>query len=195
MAFDIEENRVLWSSFIAGDPEAFSIFYKKNYSMLYAYGMRLQMDEDQVRDIIHDMFVKLYSTPSIITVSTTIKPFLLVSMRNAFINIKKKEQKLVDIENITFDFRFAVENEFWEKDEKIRAKEKVERIIEPLTPRQKEIIYLRFLHQMEYDEIAKIMDISEQAARNLVYRTVARMRKENINGCLFLVFLYQLSVN
>ncbi|WP_316818308.1 sigma-70 family RNA polymerase sigma factor [Pedobacter nyackensis] len=193
MAYSTEENQELWNSFIEGDLHAFSIFYKKNYPMLFAYGLRLQMDENHARDIIHDMFVKLYTTPSIITTSTTIRSFLLVSMRNAFINIIKGEQKLVDLDNIAFDFEYAVENDFWNKDEKAQIKEKVDKIIKPLTPRQKEIIYLRFLYQMEYHEISQIMNISEQAARNLVYRTIDRIRKENANSYLILLYLQSLS--
>lgn len=41
-------------------------------------------------------------------------------------------------------------------------KEKIHRIINSLTPlTKKKFIYLRFLHQKEYEEIARIMDMSE----------------------------------
>ena len=60
-----------------------------------------------------------------------------------------------------------------------------------MTPRQKEIIYLRFLHQKEYEEIAQIMDMSEQAARNLTYRAMEKIRKEN-NDFFVLLFMIAL---
>ena len=44
-----------------------------------------------------------------------------------------------------------------EDEEELKAlKEKIHRIINSLTPRQKEIIYLRFLHQKEYEEIKEL---------------------------------------
>lgn len=76
--------------------------------------------------------------------------------------------------------------------EEVKAlKEKIHRIINSLTPRQKEIIYLRFLHQKEYEEIAQIMDMSEQAARNLTYRAMEKIRKEN-NDFFVLLFMIAL---
>lgn len=184
-----EENKVLWTSFLEGDQEAFSILYKKNYTMLYSYGRRLQMDEDQVRDIIHDIFLKLFSNPTIIKATGTIRPFLLVSMRNAFINLRKKAQKQVGTEILDFDFKYTVENDFWGKEKHEDVKRKVDHIVKQLTPRQKEIIYLRFLYEMSYEEVAQIMNMSEQAARNLVYRTIDRIRKDNLQAA-FVFFLF-----
>ncbi len=185
----IEKNIALWDSFLKGDQQAFSIFYKNNYTMLYSYGRRLQMDDDQIRDIIHDIFLKLYSNPAIIKATNTIRPFLLVSMRNAFINLQKKTQKQVHTEVLDFDFKYTVENDFWDKEKQVDVKREVDNIIRQLTPRQKEIIYLRFLYEMSYEEIAQIMNMSEQAARNLVYRTIDRIRKDNLQAA-FVFFLF-----
>ncbi|MBD1431266.1 RNA polymerase sigma factor [Sphingobacterium sp. DN00404] len=184
-----EENRLLWLSFLKGDQDAFSTLYKNNYRMLYAYGRRLQMEENQIRDIIHDIFLKLYAKPDLIKNVTTIRPFLLVSMRNAFINWKKKMQRQTDMDVLDFDLHYTVENEFWDKEQLMDVKKKVEHIVQQLTPRQKEIIYLRFLYEMSYEEVAQIMGMSEQAARNLVYRTMDRIRKDNLQAA-FALFLF-----
>jgi len=43
---------------------------------------------------------------------------------------------------------------------------------------------------MGYQEIARIMDMSEQAARNLTYRAMEKMRKENPDFMLwFFIFI------
>lgn len=49
-----------------------------------------------------------------------------------------------------------------------------------LTGRQKEIIYLRFIHEMSFDEISEIMEINIQSARNLLVRSMEKLRKEAI---------------
>lgn len=51
--------------------------------------------------------------------------------------------------------------------------------MDSLTERQKEIIYLRFVHDMSIDEISQIMDINTQSARNLISRSLQKLR-ENI---------------
>lgn len=45
-----------------------------------------------------------------------------------------------------------------------------------LTPRQREIIYYRFIEEMEYDEICQIMDINYQSAYNLLQRSLQKVR-------------------
>ena len=58
--------------------------------------------------------------------------------------------------------------------------DEVYRMLRGLTGRQKEIIYLRFIHEMSFDEISEIMEINIQSARNLLVRSMEKLRKEAI---------------
>jgi len=180
----------LWLSFINGDRESFSILYRQSYKKLYSYGLSLGMEDEKIRDIIQEIFMKLYSKPDLITDPSTLKSFLFVSVRNAFINhekFRKKHLYIVQLDN--FDMQYSVDDSVVEDEEERKIiKAKVESIMKILTPRQKEIIYLRFLHQMEYEEIASIMNLSEQSARNLTARAIDKMRKNNSGTILLIVF-------
>jgi RNA polymerase sigma factor (sigma-70 family) len=179
---------VLWNSFIKGDKDAFSVFYKVFYPKLFAYGLRLRVSEEYVRDIIQELFLKLYTKPEIIKEPETLKAYLFMSFRNACINHEIYLRKHIDISNInTFDLQFGIEDtSIEEKEEEEYTRQKVKEILDSLTPRQREIIYLRFLHQMEYEEISRIMNLSGQAARNLIYRAIDSIRK---NSKYFLVVI------
>lgn len=179
----------LWTSFINGDNNAFSLLYKMSYPKLYSYGISLGLENESIRDIVQDLFIKLYTNPHLIKNPSTIRSFLFVSVRNAFINYIKFKQKHLNYQQLdNFEFPYSVENTQLEDEEELKIiKIKVDLIINTLTPRQKEIIYLRFLQQMEYEEIAKIMDMSEQAARNLIYRAIEKARKNSTDVSLFLI--------
>ncbi|WP_263664074.1 RNA polymerase sigma factor [Bacteroides nordii] len=183
----------LWKLFLEGDKEAFSVFYRHNYRKLYSYGISLGMDSELIDDIIQELFVKLYTRPQLIKDFSTIQAFLYAAMRNAFVNHEKQRKKYLYLDEFeNFELPYFVENTQIEDEEELKAlKEKIHRIINSLTPRQKEIIYLRFLHQKEYEEIARIMDMSEQAARNLTYRAMEKIRKEN-NDFFVLLFMIAL---
>jgi len=183
----------LWKLFLEGDKEAFSVFYRHNYRKLYSYGISLGMDSELIDDIIQELFVKLYTRPQLIKDFSTIQAFLYTAVRNAFVNHEKQRKKYLYLDEFeNFELPYFVENTQIEDEEELKAlKEKIHRIINSLTPRQKEIIYLRFLHQKEYEEIARIMDMSEQAARNLTYRAMEKIRKEN-NDFFVLLFMIAL---
>ncbi|MDL2303217.1 MULTISPECIES: sigma-70 family RNA polymerase sigma factor [unclassified Dysgonomonas] len=192
---DNEKYNNLWVMFTDGDDNAFSDLYKLSYKMLYSYGLSFQITEELVRDIIQDLFVKLYTKPDLIKNFATIKPFLLASMRNACINTIKANKKYSGLEKIeSFELNFTVdENRVEQKEEQDRINTLVTKVLSQLTVRQKEIIYLRFLHQMDYEEISRVMNLSEQAARNLTYRAFSKIRKNSSDydlGIFLILIVY-----
>lgn len=191
ISFDKQKCYDLWISFIKGDSDAFSELYKLFYRTLYSYGLSFRTSEEQVRDIIQDLFVKLYARSELVKDASTLSPFLFASMRNACINSMKTEQRLTSLDTIAgFEINYSIDNNNIEdKEELDRIKILVKNILDQLTPRQREIIYLRFLHQMEYEEISKIMEMSEQAARNLVHRAMDKMRSDNPDIEPFMIFI------
>lgn len=191
ISFDKQKCYDLWISFIKGDSDAFSELYKLFYRTLYSYGLSFKTSEEQVRDIIQDLFVKLYARSELVKDASTLSPFLFASMRNACINSMKTEQRLTSLDTIAgFEINYSIDNNNIEdKEELDRIKILVKNILDQLTPRQREIIYLRFLHQMEYEEISKIMEMSEQAARNLVHRAMDKMRSDNPDIEPFMIFI------
>lgn len=60
-----------------------------------------------------------------------------------------------------------------------------------LTPRQREAIYLRFYHDMNYEEIATVMTISSHAARNLIYEALKLLRSRLISTAVGLFFILE----
>ena len=184
----------LWISFAkGGNKESFSAFYKQNYSLLFSYGVSLGMNEEHIRDTIQELFLKLYTKPHIIKELSTIRAFLFTSIRYAFINNEKVRNRRFNYEEIkNFELNYSVEyNQLEDEEEAQLLQNRIDKIIESLTPRQKEIIYLRFLHQMDYEEIAKVMNMSNQAARNLTHRAMEKIRKDN-SDIIVLLFLFSL---
>jgi RNA polymerase sigma factor (sigma-70 family) len=181
----------LWLSFLEGKKDAFAHFYEFNYRKLYSYGLNVGMTEEQIKDAIQELFVKLYTRPELIKDYTKILPFLFQSIKNAFIDYQRYNQKYLTIEQTyDFNFKYSIEAgsvEYMEEQEHIKFQ--IDQIIESLTPRQKEIIYLRFLYHMEYNEISEAMDISEQAARNLTHRAIEKLRKNNPESFTALIVL------
>lgn len=51
----------LWESFIKGETAAFEEVYRRYYSLLYSYGIRMVGDRELVADTIQNLFVKFIS--------------------------------------------------------------------------------------------------------------------------------------
>lgn len=49
--------------------------------------------------------------------------------------------------------------------------------INNLSPRQQQIIHLFYIEQRKYDDICKIMGINYQSVRNLMHRSMSRLKE------------------
>ena len=102
----------------------------------------------------------------------------MISLKNSIYNVFNKERLE---ENYVFNFhsieeQHIAENDFFNEEERREQINEIKRILHVLTPRQREIIYYRFIEEMEYDEICQIMDINYQSAYNLLQRSLQKVR-------------------
>ena len=192
-----ESEQDLWIAFRKGNIDAYSCLYKKYYPKLYSYGINLGLNNLQAPDAIQDIFLKLFEKPSLITDVSTLSSFLFRSVRNFFINTVKKEDKYVDIdENISsFSFDYSIEENLVAEEERAAVLELVDEVIASLTPRQREIIYFRYLYEMDYEEIARIMNISQQGARNMIYKAFEKIRKKYPQHLPYLIWILKYLLN
>jgi RNA polymerase sigma factor (sigma-70 family) len=51
------------------------------------------------------------------------------------------------------------------------------KMLEGLTPRQREAIFLRYFEEMSHDRIAGIMEMNKQSVYNLIHAGIAQLRE------------------
>jgi RNA polymerase sigma factor (sigma-70 family) len=170
----------MWLSFRNGNIDAFATLYKWFYPKLYAYGRKFTTDNEQIRDVIQDLFLKLYTKPSLVVNADNLSAFLFASFRNECINQVQHSLLHVNINTVSdFELPFDLADNILEtQEEEQRVYQQMETILNNLTPRQREIIYLRFMQELNYEEISRIMNLSDQAARNLIHRAIESVRKK-----------------
>lgn len=161
-----------WDRFVAGDDEAFAWLYKNHTSLLYEYGMRFTSDGDLVKDCIHDLFLTLYKNRKNITKPRNLKAYLLVSLKNRLLNALKHSAMADSVgdDDYIFNLVESVEDIYIDSEMKENIRKKVEYVLSKMSPRQKEIIYYRYIQELSMDEICEIMNLSYQSAQNLIQK-------------------------
>ena len=91
-----------------------------------------------------------------------------------------------------FNLEYTIDDQVFTNQEQ-QLSDEVHRFMRGLSNRQREIIYLRFVHEMSFEEISVIMNIHVQSARNLLARSMDKIRKEASMVSL-LCFLQHFSV-
>lgn len=72
------------------------------------------------------------------------------------------------------------------EEERTAIERQIQQYLNLLTGRQREAVYLRFIEEMEYEEIAEVLDMTAPAVRKLICRAIARIRTEDMSLLLFL---------
>lgn len=189
------EDAGLWQAFKEGDREAFRSLYFFYFSHLYEYGMRLVNNADRVKDGIHDLFVKLWNNRANLSQVIAVRPYLLVALRTTLYNRLERDNRITltgEAENLPFDLVFSVESAYIQKETHSVQAQQLIAALNQLTPRQKEVLYLRYFEELPYEEIAALMSITVKATYKLSARGLDALRdlmKMNGPSLLFLLLL------
>ena len=184
----------LWIQFLDGNENAFSQLYCLFLDDLLTYGRRVGGDNEMVEDLIQDLFLKLYQKKIILEDNTRLRPFLFRALKNLIYNQLLRNAKLQPLPDydFAFDLNYTIDEQLsFTQDQGLS--DEIHHILKGLTGRQKEIIYLRFVHEMSFEEISEIMEINIQSARNLLTRSMEKLRKE-VSSTTILFFIYMISI-
>lgn len=170
-------------SFSDKQEAAFSQLYTQYISNLHTYGMSLGFASDVCMDAIQDVFFKLYLRKDELQHIENIGFYLFRSLRNRLIDLQKQQHttKTIDDETLAFFIEVSVDESFEHEEERLLLKEKVERLLRLLTNRQREAVYLRHMEELDYEQIAGIMEMNAASVRKLVYRALEVIRKHTTN--------------
>ena len=171
--------------------------YDENLNALYSYALHLGFDEQTSMDAIHDVFYKICIMNTNIFELSNIKSYLFRAVRNRLIDIKRVNKISDDnfeIEesetNLPFQLNVTVEDEFIEKEDSEEIKRKVENVLNNLTDRQREIVFLRYIQEHSYEEIAEIMNMTIESSRNLISRSLLKLKETNLPSYILLFILH-----
>lgn len=171
----------------------FIVLYKFYYQDLYAYGVSLGFNTEDVKDAIQEVYLKLYFNERLCIDEKKIKFYLLRSVRNQLIDWErtKKDTSSIEEEERSFKLSVSVEENFISDEEDLLLKKRVNRILDLLTDHQREIVYLHFIEEMPYEEIAVMLDMKIQTVRGQVFKAMEKLRKlDSKDYFLFFLILY-----
>jgi RNA polymerase sigma factor (sigma-70 family) len=162
---------------------------------LFTYGLYLGFERETVKDAVHDVFVKITTSSDNLDNISNIKFYLFRSLKNRLLDIHKNQKEHIELENIDpaleipFNIQVNVEELLIEREEQKQIKTEIEQMLNALTDRQREIIYLRYVQEYDYDQIAQLLNISVHGCRKLVSTAIRSLREKFGSLITFLTFL------
>lgn len=168
----------LWQLFLKGDEDAFSTIFETHSDMLYRYGHAITSDKEVVKDSIQDIFIELWHSRSRLKDTNSIRFYLFkVLRRKIYKNLDIRVDLKDDFNGITFENEASIETIMIENESQTQRLQTLAEAIKGLSPRQREVIELRFYQGFSYEQIAEITDINLQSVHNNMHRALTALRQ------------------
>jgi RNA polymerase sigma factor (sigma-70 family) len=171
-----------WQKFQKGDDAMLGEVFEDLYQELYYYGLKLVPLPDLVKDTIQDMFVDVWFRRQKMKEVRNIKAYFFVSVRRELLKrVTKLRQESASMNSLHEPFEFSKEDFMVKEEADNQLTKSLVQSLDKLTSRQREVILLRFNHELEFHEISQVLEMNIQSVRNLLFRALENIR-ENMRG-------------
>ncbi|MCL4642117.1 MULTISPECIES: RNA polymerase sigma factor [Olivibacter] len=190
------DDRSMWDGLVDGQQGAFTALVRRYTDTLYDYGMRLCTDEELVKDCVQEVFLFIWRRRQYLQQPVSLKFYLMKAVRNKIGRELPKWQMKEQLQESEYQFP----DFFIELDEQTATppavRKRLKSYIDQLSPRQREILYLRFYEGLRQQKIAEMMNLNHQSVYNLLRGALVALKKkvdyETLIAywCFFFVLLF-----
>jgi len=191
MQKEVNTDYLLWKRIKDGETQAFHELYMLYAEILFSFGTIYSKDQELVKDCIHDLFFDLFKYRKNLADNDHIRNYLFKSLKRKIQSPKSGKLSLV--------YTSAYQEESEKKSNTLALDdnesqeetiEKIKKAMVKLSDHQQEVLHLKFQVGLSYPEIAKILEISVESVRTLVYRAVKTIKEELKVNSKALILLY-----
>lgn len=164
---------------------AFYQIYERYCKRLYGFVLRYIKQPEDAEGIVQEVFIKVWEHRKKIDISCCFESFLFTITYNTTISLLRKRlsekkylEKLKTIQQIELAPDVVDEISYQE------INEKVEVLLNKVTPRQKEVFLLSRMEGLSHKEIADKLGISLNTVKKHVSNTLAFLRSQMDSGMI-----------
>lgn len=171
-----------------GDERAFTEIFERYHSLLYIYAHKKLNNKQEAQDIIQEVLTTLWIRRCDFLMRTSLSSYLFTAVRNKALDLflhKKVEAKYLT------SLQYFIEDAGVQTDFLIREndlKSLIEKEIQLLPPRMKEVFQLSRKSKLSHKEIAGLMDISEQTVSTQIKKAL-RILRVRLGLFIYLIIL------
>lgn len=159
-----------------GDHTAFTEIYSRYWAVLYLHGRKMLRDDEEARDVVQELFTYLWKNAALLAVTGSLSSYLYRSVRNRIFNLIERKRIINDYQKSLIQFLEVGE---LVTDELVRERElseQIEKEIQLLPPKMREVFELSRKQHLSYKEIGEQLGISDQTVRRQVSNALSILR-------------------
>ena len=148
--------------------------FRQHYAAMYRLARTILYDADESKDVVSDVFVRLlHSNPSVQV--DKMEGYLMMAVRNRCLDVLSHKSVREQVEKL-FSLELKLQHIIARnEDERLdRLMQYIERELPPLS---QQILRLRFLQEMTYEEVAHEVGVSKVTVYNHLWQSMHRIKE------------------
>lgn len=178
---DIEELRKIFIEIKHDNHLAFEELYKKYNNLIYRIAYSILKNKQDAEDIVQIVFTKIYSMDKEKLPNSNEASWLYSVTKNETINYLKNRKNNIDLDRI-----YEMEDDNKEINKIINA-DSFNRLISKLNENEREIISLKILSNLSFEEIGKVLNVPTGTIKWRYYKSVHTLKLLLSNLTMFIV--------
>lgn len=170
----------IWEKTLKGDLAALEQLYLLYHPDLYHYALKITNQADLAEDATQDVFIDLWNYRQQLGTINSPKFYLIRSVRNQCLKLLKKQNRLTNLTSADNLDLTILPTELQLTGNSQQVKQAIEQAMHSLSPRQREIIYLKFYNNLDYEELAQVLDINYQSVVNHIHKAMLKLRNADV---------------
>ena len=171
-----------WELLRNGDENALLALYNDHYLGLINFGIKVTGDRAFTNDCITQLLIELWDKRATLPDVENVRSYLLTSLKHKiFFEIKGKQirdSKLTAIQAFENGEELPYEELLIQLQTNEGLKKKLNNAFTKLTPRQKQLLRMKFFDDADYDEIAHVCNITKRTAYNIIHDSLKVLKAE-----------------
>ena len=175
------------------DKQSFETLFREYYPPLCAFAKKYVFDVDDVKDIVHQVFVNLWQRRDEIDSDTSLRSYLFTGVHNRCLNYIRDRKKIVQ-----FDAPHDAGelSDYLQSHDHLESEETVARInkaLDELPEKSREIFMMSRFDNLKYREIAEKLNISVKTVETQMSRALKTLR-EKLSDLIMGLILFLLNI-
>jgi RNA polymerase sigma-70 factor (ECF subfamily) len=145
----------------AGDKNAFGVLVERYEEKLLRYGRRFLSSREDIEDIVQDVFMSAYQNIKSFDTAQRFSPWVYRIAHNAFVNGLRRHARnpllLVDFDTLISHPVYEDPAPREREEEEMRVM--IEKGLDRLAPKYREVLILYYMEGMAYKEVADILGV------------------------------------
>lgn len=172
------------------DQLAFAEIYNRYAESLTGFVSSKLSSLDDARDIIHDVFLKLWNDRKRLTINKNFKAYLFTSVRNLIIDKFRKNAIRENYADMVLALQASADSGIEEQLSVKELNQQISKALNKMAPREKEIYHLSREENLSNKQIAEKLGLSEQTVKNQISIALKHLKSSLNYHSIFVLILY-----